>query len=70
VAGGALKKAVNAANVADKVRGEGRSEWDETNALATEAWEEVGESVRLARVRPYEVCIWIEDVPLDVIDAA
>ncbi|KAF8242952.1 hypothetical protein K440DRAFT_615061 [Wilcoxina mikolae CBS 423.85] len=49
VAGGALEKAVKAAKVADRVRGEGRGGWDEANAIATEAWEEVSESVRLAR---------------------
>ncbi|KAF8542350.1 hypothetical protein BDD12DRAFT_979066 [Trichophaea hybrida] len=71
VAGGALEKAIKAAKVAEKVRGRGRGGWDEANAIATEAWEEVGESVRLARgARPYEGCFWIDDVPLEVIDAA
>lgn len=53
------------------MRREVRGGWDETNALATEAWEAVGKSVRLARVvRPYEGCLWVDDVPLEAIDAA
>jgi hypothetical protein len=70
VAEGALEKAEKAEVVAEMVRREGGG-WEEANGMATEAWEEVSDSVTLARAaRPFEGYFFIEDVPVEDINAA